>query len=79
MRTIFVALLITLVSAAAFAQGFGGMGGGKHRHGQEQKKEGKKKLDDKNYKSPLEALPDQKFDPWQNMRGAQPAKGDKSN
>ena len=54
------------------------MGGGRHRHGDGQKKEGKKKPDDRNYKSPLSALPDQTFDPWRNMRSVEPAKADKT-
>jgi len=75
MRAVFVAALIALLAGSALAQG---MGGGRHRHGDGQKKEGKKKPDDRNYKSPLSALPDQTFDPWRNMRNAEPDKTDKS-
>ena len=79
MRAVFVAALIVLLAGSALAQGMGGgMGGGRHRHGDGQKKEGKKKPDDRNYKSPLSALPDQTFDPWRNMRNAEPDKTDKS-
>jgi hypothetical protein len=36
----------------------------------DQKKEAapKKKEDDKDYKAAVERIPDQKFDPWRNMR-----------
>lgn len=31
-------------------------------------REPKKKYDDKDYKSALERMPDQKYDPWRNIR-----------
>jgi hypothetical protein len=57
------------------------MGGGRHHRGQGQGdgKGGGKKKDDRNYKSPLSALPDKPFDPWANMRSADPKTPDKSN
>jgi hypothetical protein len=52
--------------------GAGGMGsGGKHRGGngqQTQQADKKPKVDDKAYRSAIDALPNQKFDPWRNAR-----------
>jgi len=31
-------------------------------------REPKKKFDDKDYKSTMDRLPDQKYDPWRNIR-----------
>ena len=41
---------------------------GKGRHGGTATKAVPKKADDKNYKAAIEVLPDQKFDPWRNLR-----------
>jgi hypothetical protein len=75
MRTFIAAMIIALLTVPSCAQGMGGQGmggqgmsGGKG-HGRAQNAEQpKKKSDDKAYKSALDRLPDQKFDPWQNMR-----------
>jgi hypothetical protein len=48
-----------------------GVPGGKHRRGTEQKtqdQEKKTKVDDKGYRSAIDRLPDEKFDPWRNTR-----------
>jgi len=73
-----VALTILLLSAPARAQGVAGgpdasgskgMSGGKHRNGAETKtQEQKPKADDKDYRSAIGRLPDQKFDPWKDVR-----------
>jgi Spy/CpxP family protein refolding chaperone len=75
------ALTFALLTAPAHAQGMpGGSGampgsdgtsGGKHRKGTGQKTQGqekKTKVDDKGYRSAIDRLPDQKFDPWKNAR-----------
>jgi hypothetical protein len=74
-------LIFAFLTAHAHAQGMpGGPGampgsdetsGGKHRKGTGQKtqdQEKKPKVDDKGYRSAIERLPDQKFDPWRNTR-----------
>jgi hypothetical protein len=61
MRIILAAVVIALFAAPAAAQMMG-----KEGPKQEQPKE--KKYDDKDYKAAIERLPDQKFDPWRNMR-----------
>ena len=73
-----VALTILLLSAPARAQGVAGgpdasgskgMSGGKHRNGAGTKtQEQKPKADDKDYRSAIGRLPDQKFDPWKDVR-----------
>jgi hypothetical protein len=82
MKTILAAALtFAMLTAPAHAQGMpGGSGaipdsdgtsGGKHRKGTGQKtpdQEKKTKVDDKGYRSAIERLPDQKFDPWHNTR-----------
>jgi len=46
-----------------------GMSGGKHRSGTAAKTQDEKpKADDKDYRSAIGRLPDQKFDPWRNTR-----------
>jgi hypothetical protein len=71
MRSIILAVIIAGLAATAYAQGMSsGMPGGKGRHGQQQKSNGPKKVDEKAYKSALDKLPDKKFDPWQNVREA---------
>ena len=76
MRSILAAAMIALMAVAAHAQG---MGGGKHRHGRGQDSQNqKKKPSEANYKSPLEQLPDQTYDPWRNIRSAEPPKGEKA-
>jgi hypothetical protein len=45
------------------------MSGGKHRNGAGTKTpEQKPKADDKDYRSAIGRLPDQKFDPWKDVR-----------
>jgi hypothetical protein len=57
-------IMAVLASAApAAAQ----MKGGKKGHSQETGQP-KKKADDKGYKSALDRIPDQKFDPWGKVR-----------
>ena len=57
MKALFVATLIALMTVSAFAQGMGGgTSGGRHRHEQGQKKEGKKKVDDRNYEVPARSI-----------------------
>ena len=56
-----IAALTTVMPAAAQ------MTGGKKGHGQDTAQP-KKKVDDKGYKSALDRIPDQKFDPWSKVR-----------
>jgi hypothetical protein len=61
-------LTFALLTAPVHAQG---TPGGKHRKGTGQKtqdQEKKPKVDDKAYRSAIDRLPDQKFDPWANTR-----------
>ena len=64
MRTFVVALTVVLVALPAYAQG----GHGRRHHHSDQKTERKPKVDDKAYNRALSSLPDQKYDPWSNMR-----------
>jgi hypothetical protein len=74
MRTYLAAMMIALLTASAYAQGMSG----KRHHGGEQKAERSRiKGDEKSAKSPLDKLPDQKFDPWQTLRAPEPDKGEK--
>jgi hypothetical protein len=59
-----VSALATMV-LPAYAQG---MKGGSRMGADQKKEEPKKKVDDKGYKSSLERIPDQKFDPWGKIR-----------
>jgi hypothetical protein len=80
MKALLAALLtLVLLNAASHAQGLTsgaeatpgskGMSGGKHRNGTGSKTEAQKpKADDKEYRSAIDRLPDQKFDPWKNAR-----------
>ena len=76
MRSLVVAAIIAVLTAAAYAQGgpggmSGGMPGAKGRHGgQQQSGAPKRKAEERDTKSALDKLPDKKFDPWQNMREA---------
>jgi hypothetical protein len=63
MRAILAALFIALLTMPGAAQ-FSSMGDKK----KEESKAPKKSSDDKDYKAAIERLPDQKFDPWRNMR-----------
>lgn len=77
MRTFLVAVIVALLTATAYSQGMGGgsgggKGGGRHRGGEQKVDDAQKKKKaaeaDKAYKSAIDSLPDQKFDPWRNMR-----------
>jgi hypothetical protein len=75
------ALTFALLTAPAHAQGVpggaeatpgsDGTSGGKHRKETGQKTQDQKpkpKVDDKAYRSAIDRLPDQKFDPWHDTR-----------
>ena len=63
MRLILAAIMIALLTVPGTAQ-FKSMG-----EAPKQKDNGPpKKKDDEGYKAAIERLPDQKFDPWRNMR-----------
>lgn len=69
MRTVVIALATTVLTAPAYAQGRGK--GGRHAGTQPQQSEEQKKKAaeaEKAYHSALDRIPDQKFDPWGNMR-----------
>ena len=69
MRTVVIALAPTVLTAPAYAQGRGK--GGRHAGTQPQQSEEQKKKAaeaEKAYHSALDRIPDQKFDPWGNMR-----------
>ena len=82
MKALLAAVLtFALLTAPVHAQGMpgepgampgsDGTSGGKHRKGTGQKtqdQEKKPKVDDKAYRSAIDRLPDQKFDPWANTR-----------
>jgi hypothetical protein len=65
MRLILAAIMIALLTVPSAAQKFKSMG-----EETKQKDNGppKKKNEDEGYKAAIERLPDQKFDPWRNMR-----------
>lgn len=63
MRTFVVALTIAALTLPASVQA----GGRKHR-GSDQTTERKPKVDDKAYARALSSLPNQKYDPWKDMR-----------
>jgi hypothetical protein len=64
MRLIIAALVVALSASPGLAQ--------KMLDSKEKKSEAsgppRKSAEDKNYKAAVERLPDQKFDPWRNMR-----------
>jgi hypothetical protein len=72
------ALALMVLGAPAHAQGMPGGpqsmpgpdGSGKHgkKSGQGAQQDQKPKVDDKDYHSALERLPDQKYDPWRGAR-----------
>ena len=70
MRTVVIALAtIAVLTAPAYAQGRGQ--GGRHAGTQPQQSEEQKKKAaeaEKAYHSALDGIPNQKFDPWGNMR-----------
>ena len=64
MRLVLAAIMIALLATPSAAQKFKSMG-----EDAKQKDNGPpKKKEDEGYKSAIERLPDQKFDPWRNMR-----------
>jgi hypothetical protein len=64
MRLILAAVMIALLTVPGAAQKFKSMG-----DDPKQKDNGPpKKKEDEGYKAAIERLPDQKFDPWRNMR-----------
>jgi hypothetical protein len=71
MRILMAILLVAGLAVSAYGQGVSGGPGAKGRHGQHQRSDQpKRKVDDKDYKSALDKLPDQKFDPWGGVRAA---------
>jgi hypothetical protein len=60
MRTVIAALLIALLSTPSFGQ--------KMLDSKKDTAPKKKSTEDKDYKAAVDRLPDQKFDPWRNMR-----------
>jgi hypothetical protein len=67
MRPLIIALMAVLLVATANAQGMRG-GGGKKSRGDNASAAPRKQVDDKDYKAAIDRLPDQKYDPWKNMR-----------
>lgn len=65
MRAILAALFIALLTMPGTAQ-FSSIGDKKKDSKESQAP--KKSSDDKDYKAAIDRLPDQKFDPWRNMR-----------
>jgi hypothetical protein len=64
MRLIVAAIMMALLTVPSTAQKFKSMG-----EDRKQKDNGPpKKKEDEGYKAAIERLPDQKFDPWRNMR-----------
>ncbi|HXW27675.1 MAG TPA: hypothetical protein VEK73_23205 [Xanthobacteraceae bacterium] len=60
-----LAIVATAVPAAAQMGNKAGGGGGQR---QEKKEDAKPKVDEKGYKSSLDRIPDQKYDPWGKVR-----------
>jgi hypothetical protein len=61
------AITVALALAMAFAFAVGPVASQKMKD-QKREQAPKKREDDKDYKAAVERLPDQKFDPWRNMR-----------
>jgi hypothetical protein len=74
MRLALLAAIVALVALPAYAQGFskGHRRAGPTQDTAEQKKKGE--AIDKNYKSAIQQIPEQKYDPWGHVRGGQPVK-----
>jgi len=64
MRLILAAIMIALLTAPGAAQKFKPV----QEEGKQKDNAPPKKKDDEGYKAAIERLPDQKFDPWRNMR-----------
>jgi hypothetical protein len=61
------AIIVALALAMTFAATTGPVSSQKMKDAKS-KEAPKKKEDDKDYKAAVDRLPDQKFDPWRNMR-----------
>jgi hypothetical protein len=69
MRAVFAAVAIALMTTILAIQASPSAAQkGKGRHGEAGMKAHAKKADDKDYKAAIEGLPDQKLDPWRNLR-----------
>ena len=69
MRTVLAAIAIGLLTTAlALHATPSAAQKGKGHRGEARMKAPPKKADDKAYKAAIEGLPDQKLDPWRNMR-----------
>jgi hypothetical protein len=66
MRLIVAAIMLALLTAPSAAQ-FKSMGSG-NKNSQEKDNGPPKKKEDEGYKAAIERMPEQKFDPWRNMR-----------
>jgi len=66
MRTLIVAIAILSFTPPAFSQSMGR--GGKHRGAEQKTAQPVNKANEKNYKSALDRIPAQKYDPWGTMR-----------
>jgi len=64
--------IIALLSAPSYAQEISGAqqtpGGKKHRGGGQKTEQQTKKPDDRAYNSALSRIPNQKYDPWHDLR-----------
>lgn len=69
MRAVVAAISIALMAAiVAFHATPSAAQKGKGHHGEARTKAPLQKVDDKAYKAAIESLPDQKLEPWRNMR-----------
>jgi hypothetical protein len=66
MRPFVIALTVALLTLPALAQE--GPRGGKHRGGEQNTEQPKSKVNEKDYKSALDRIPQQKYDPWGTTR-----------
>lgn len=71
MRTLIVVLAILSFTLPAFSQSMGR--GGKHKGAEQKTQQPANKANDKDYKSALDRIPTQKYDPWGTMRPGDPA------
>ena len=66
MRTLTIAAIIAALAVPAFAQDVAGSN--KHHGAAKKTEQPKPQADDKDYKSALDRLPQQKYDPWGTAR-----------
>jgi hypothetical protein len=66
MRRFVIAVAIASLAGPAFSQGMSR--GSKHRGAEQKTEQPKNKAHDKDYKSALDRIPAQKYDPWGTMR-----------